>query len=189
MITRAAIEIGRFDAPLWSLQIVEKSLAGSTVGNVTCVDLSMLSKKGTFGVLQGSLDSMMHGSFPLHCSGVKHSLGLHARTEGKNSIYKRRKLAKRCAAPVAEGQEAGPTGRPGPPQAAPQRSSNSGQKGLRVCLPPSVQDLACILSVGLFGIQSVILYKLNSWELLAAGEDREAWRRGMGRGCRCGQGR
>ena len=163
------------------------SLAGSTVGNDTCVALSMLCPKGSVRVLQGSLDSMMHRSYHLQCSGLKPSLGLHAYTDGKESICKRRKLAKRCAAPVAEGQEAGPTGRPGPPQAAPQRSSINGQKGLRVCLPPSVQDLACILSVGLSGIQSVILYKLSPWELLAAGEDREAWRGGMGRGCRCGQ--
>ena len=166
------------------LQIVKKSLAGNTIGKKSCVAQSMLCSKGSVSGLQCSLDSMTHGSYHLHPSVLKHSVGLYAHTEGKSSIHKRRKLAKRCAAPVAEGQEAGPTGRPEAPPAAPQQSSKSGQKGLRVRGSPSVRDLACAPIVGPSGIQSLILYKLSPWELLAAGEDREAWRRGMGRGCR-----
>ena len=40
--TRAVIEIGRFDALLRGIHIVEKSLAGSTFGNDTCVAFSIL---------------------------------------------------------------------------------------------------------------------------------------------------
>ena len=109
--------------------------AGSTVRILPCMALNMLCREGSVSALHNSFDSMMHGSYHLHSSMLKHSFGLHAHNEGRSSIYKRRKLAKRCVDPVAEGQEAGPIGRPGAPQAAPQQSPDVRQKGLRVRIP------------------------------------------------------